>query len=166
MKTIDRQTVSRIGEISQKKEVHSEGYQSVDMSTHSVQTFQSVSETSTVRMTSSSVRKVEVTTNEESDMSIPSSPTLLLRMTDVRVKSGEMAQFKCSFDGQPFTGIMLDHNGRRLADTERVISSHSRGLQSLIIQGVELGDQGTYRCTTLNKHGENSTSAQLTVEGG
>lgn len=89
-----------------------------------------------------------------------------MEMSDVRVKSGEMAEFSCSFDGQPFSGVVWEHNGESLVDTERVRSSQSGGFLSLVIQGVGVADQGMYRCTATNEHGHNSSSAQLTVEGG
>lgn len=169
MKSVARQSVSSTGGtmISHKMEMCSEGYQSVDVSgSHSVQTYETVSKMSTMKTSSSSVKMVEVTTVENSEMSIPRSPKLLLKMNDVKVKSGEMAQFNCSFDGQPFTEIVLDHNGRNLTDTERVKRTQNGGVLLLVILNVQLGDQGTYLCTTKNKHGENRTSAQLTVEGG
>uniref|UniRef100_A0A3B4TI54 Ig-like domain-containing protein n=1 Tax=Seriola dumerili TaxID=41447 RepID=A0A3B4TI54_SERDU len=100
------------------------------------------------------------------DIKLSASPKLLMEMSDVRVKNGEMAEFNCSFNGQPFTGVVWDHNGQSLADTERVRRSQSGGLFSLVIQSVGVVDQGVYRCTATNQHGQNSSSAQLTVEDG
>uniref|UniRef100_A0A3P8SXV6 Ig-like domain-containing protein n=1 Tax=Amphiprion percula TaxID=161767 RepID=A0A3P8SXV6_AMPPE len=82
--------------------------------------------------------------------------------SDVRVKSGEMAEFSCSFNGQPFTAVVWDHNGQNLADTERVRSSQSGAVLSLVIQGVGVADQGRYRCTATNQHGQNSCSSTCT----
>uniref|UniRef100_A0A669BVV8 Ig-like domain-containing protein n=1 Tax=Oreochromis niloticus TaxID=8128 RepID=A0A669BVV8_ORENI len=98
------------------------------------------------------------------DFKLSASPKLLMEMSDVRVKSGEMAEFSCSFDGQPFSGVVWEHNGESLVDTERVRSSQSGGFLSLVIQAVGVADQGMYRCTATNEHGQNSSSAQLTVE--
>lgn len=93
-------------------------------------------------------------------------PELLTEMSDVWVKSGERAEFRCLFDGLPFTAVVWDHNGREVAvGTERVASSQTGGLLSLVIQGVGVADQGLYRCTATNRHGLNSSSARLTVEG-
>lgn len=100
------------------------------------------------------------------DIKLSPSPKLLMEMSDVQVQSGDMAEFSCSFDGLPFTGVEWDHNGQSLADTERLRSSQMGGLLSLVIQGVGVADQGVYRCTATNQHGQNSSSAQLTVEGG
>uniref|UniRef100_A0A3Q0SK47 Ig-like domain-containing protein n=1 Tax=Amphilophus citrinellus TaxID=61819 RepID=A0A3Q0SK47_AMPCI len=97
-----------------------------------------------------------------SSADLQSSPKLLMEMSDVQVKSGEMAEFSCLFDGQPFTMVVWDHNGQSLVDTERVRSSQSGGFLSLVIQGVSVVDQGMYRCTATNEHGQNSSSAQLT----
>ncbi|XP_078142269.1 titin-like [Centroberyx gerrardi] len=145
------------------------------VSTHSVEFTETVSESSSMSTTTSSswrsveiqlenVSSVEMRSESSSDISLSASPKLLMEMSDVRVKSGEMAEFSCLFEGQPFTGVVWDHNGQNLVDTERVRSSQSGGLLSLVIQGVVLGDQGMYCCTTTNKHGQNSSSAQLTVE--
>lgn len=113
-----------------------------------------------------SVSSVEMSSESSFDIKLSASPKLLMEMSDVRVKSGEMAEFSCSFNGQPFTGVVWDHNGQSLVDTERVRSSETGGLLSLVIQGVGVADQGMYRCTATNRQGQNSSSAQLTVEGG
>lgn len=138
------------------------------VSAHSVEFTQTFSESS-----SESWSRVEVQTETVSSVEMRSvsshfrhSPRLLMEMSDVRVESGRMAEFSCSFDGQPFSGVMWDHNGQNLPDSERVRSSQSGGLLSLVIQGVGVADQGIYRCTATNQHGENSSSARLTVEGG
>uniref|UniRef100_A0A3B5A750 Ig-like domain-containing protein n=1 Tax=Stegastes partitus TaxID=144197 RepID=A0A3B5A750_9TELE len=89
--------------------------------------------------------------------------------TDVWVQSGEMAEFSCSFDGQPFSAVVWDHNGQNLADTERVRSSQSGAVLSLVIQGVGVADQGRYRCTATNPHvsnrfGRSTCTSYLHVE--
>lgn len=116
----------------------------------------------TIDIQAESVSSVEMS----SEVKLSASPTLLTEMNDIRVKSGDMAEFSCSFDGQPFTAVVWDHNGQSLADTERVRSSQSGGLLSLVIQAVGVADQGMYCCTATNQHGHNSSSARLTVEGG
>uniref|UniRef100_A0A3B4X0N7 Ig-like domain-containing protein n=1 Tax=Seriola lalandi dorsalis TaxID=1841481 RepID=A0A3B4X0N7_SERLL len=95
-----------------------------------------------------------------STRSLCSRSLVIATCHDVRVKNGEMAEFNCSFEGQPFTGVVWDHNGQSLADTERVRRSQSGGLFSLVIQSVGVVDQGVYRCTATNQHGQNSSSAQ------
>lgn len=100
------------------------------------------------------------------DFKLSASPELLMEMSDVRVRSGERAEFSCVFDGLPLVGVVWDHNGECLVDTERIRSSQAGGMLSLVIQGVGTADQGVYRCTATNQHGQNSSSAQLTVEGG
>jgi len=98
-------------------------------------------------------------------LKLSAGPKLLMALSDVQVKSGEKAEFSCSFEGQPFTGVEWDHNGHSVADTERVRSSLTGGLLSLVIQGVGVADQGVYCCTATNQQGQSSSSAQLTVEG-
>ncbi|XP_019749859.1 titin-like [Hippocampus comes] len=93
----------------------------------------------------------------------PLKPRPLMELRDIRVKSGEMAEFVCSFDGQPFVGVVWDHDGREPLG-ERARSSQSGGLLSLVIRGVSPADQGVYRCTATNRHGRGSSSARLTVE--
>lgn len=112
------------------------------------------------------VRSIEMSSKSSYGIKLSARPKLLMEMSDVQVRSGEMAKFSCSFDGQPFTGVIWDHNGQSLVDTERVRSSQIGGLLSLVIQGVGVADQGVYCCTATNQHGQNSSSAQLTVEGG
>lgn len=141
--------------VIQREHVQSESSHSVEM----VSEFSSMSTTIL-----SSWRSVDV--QSFTSEILPASPKLILEMNDVQVKSGEMATFSCSFDGQPFTCIVWDHNGNGVGETKRMRSSERGGLLSLIIQSVSLGDQGVYRCTASNTHGHNSSSARLIVEGG
>lgn len=159
-------------ELSQRLEAQSESFSSlsVGQTAHTVEFTETVSESSsvswrTVDIQMESVSSVEMSSESGFDFKLSASPKLLMEMSDVRVKSGEMAEFSCLFDGQPFSGVVWDHNGQSLADTERVRSSQIGGLLSLVIQGVGVADQGVYCCTATNQHGQNSSSAQLTVEG-
>lgn len=159
VRTVDRHSVSSTGM------THSEMVTSQTMSetySSTMQTFESVS---TMMMSTTSVKSIEVqqVTSVEEYSTIP---TLTLKMSDVIVRLGDVAQFNCSFSGQPFTEIIWDNNGRTITNTERVQYVHQDGLISLIILNVHLGDQGSYCCTVKNRNGENRTSAQLTVEGG
>lgn len=154
--------------LSQRLETRTESFSSVSLGqmAHSVEFTEMVSESSSVSWRTVEVQMESLNSLESSfDIKLSASPKLLLEMSDVQVKSGEMAEFSCSFNGQPFTGVMWDHNGQSLADTERVRSSEAGGLLSLVIQGVGVADQGVYRCTATNQYGQNSSSAQLTVEG-
>lgn len=159
MRTVGRQSVSSSGV------TRSEMFTSQTMSeihSSSMQTFESVS---TVMMSTTSVKSIEVqqvTSVEE----YSTSPALTLKMSDLNVNLGDVAQFDCSFSGQPFTEIVWNHNGGTIAETERVQYFNEGGVISLIILNVQLGDQGSYCCTVKNRNGESQTSAQLTVEGG
>lgn len=139
--------------------------------THRVEFSESVSESSsvswrTVEIQLEGKRSVDISSESSFGFRLSDKPELVMEMSDIQVKSGEMAEFSCSFSGQPFTGVVWDHNGRSLTDTERVRSSQMGEMLSLIIQGVGMADQGVYRCTAGNQYGKNSTSAKLTVEGG
>lgn len=162
--------LSADAELGQKPEAWAENISPVSLG-QSVEFTEAVSETSSVCW-----RAIEFETESRSSMEtscdssiyipLSASPKLMTDMSDVQVRSGDMAEFSCAFDGQPFTRVMWDHNGQNLVNTERVKSSQSGGLLSLLIQSVGVLDQGLYRCTTTNKHGQSSCSAKLTVEGG
>lgn len=139
---------------------------SVGQTAHSVEFTETITESSSVSWSTIEISSMERSSESSFDFKLSASPKLLMEMSDVRVKSGEMAEFSCSFDGQPFSGVVWEHNGESLVDTERVRSSQSGGFLSLVIQGVGVADQGMYRCTATNELGHNSSSAQLTVEGG
>lgn len=161
MKTISRQSASS-SEVSLSEGITSHTLTETHSSS-SVQTFEMVStmETCTTSMKSFKVQQ-HLTSMEE----YSSIPTLALKMNDLIVCLGDMAQFNCSFTGEPLIDILWDHNGRRLTNTERLqcIMDHE-GVLSLIILNVQLTDEGSYRCTVKNANGENQTSARLTVEG-
>lgn len=152
----------------QRLETQSESLSSlsVGQTAHSVEFTETITESSSVSWSTIEISSMERSSESSFDFKLSASPKLLMEMSDVRVKSGEMAEFSCSFDGQPFSVVVWEHNGESLVDTERVKSSQSGGFLSLVIQGVGVADQGMYRCTATNEHGHNSSSAQLTVEGG
>uniref|UniRef100_A0A8C1GYA9 Ig-like domain-containing protein n=1 Tax=Cyprinus carpio TaxID=7962 RepID=A0A8C1GYA9_CYPCA len=91
------------------------------------------------------------------------SPTLTLKMNDVIVSLGDVAQFNCSFSGQPFTEIIWDHNGRTITNTERVQYVHQDGSGYLKILGIQQSDSGLYSCRASNPLGETSCNAELIV---
>uniref|UniRef100_A0A3Q3X8Z2 Ig-like domain-containing protein n=1 Tax=Mola mola TaxID=94237 RepID=A0A3Q3X8Z2_MOLML len=103
-----------------------------------------------------------VTAEEETEKI---KPEIVLLPEPARVTEGETARFRCRVTGYPSPKVNWYLNGQ-LIHTERVRSSQMGGMFSLVIQGVCVADQGVYRCTATNRHGQNSSSAQLTVEGG
>lgn len=141
--------------------------QSVRETTHSTEFSERFSESSSVSRRSVRIQMESVSSLQMSsfDFKLSASPNLLMEMSDVCVSSGERAEFSCSFDGLPLTEVVWDHDGQSLVDTERIRSSQAGGTLSLVIQGAGAADQGVYRCTAANPHGQNSSSAQLTVEG-
>ncbi|XP_058888175.1 myosin light chain kinase, smooth muscle-like [Acipenser ruthenus] len=190
VKTIDRQSISStekaiketvtsqtISEarvespvISKQTETYSEEFRSVEEPSYeySCQVFESVSERSTVKKTTT-VKRMEAqqedTFVKHSETIAPRGPTVLQKLCDLRVNTGAVAQFICSFDGQPYAEVVWDHNGKTLPESERMKCSQSGGVLSISILNVQLGDQGWYRCAVKNTFGEARTSAQLTVEG-
>lgn len=158
MKTISRQSASS-SEVSLLEGITSHTL----TETHSSSTFEMVStvETCTTSMKSFKVQQHMSSSVEE----YSSEPALTLKMNDIIVSLGDMAQFNCSFAGEPLTEIVWDHNGRTLTNTERVQCMDHGGVLSLIIFNVQHADEGSYSCSVKNENGENRTSARLTVEG-
>lgn len=157
MKTISRQSVSS-SEVSLLEGITSHTL----TETHSSSMFEMVS---TVETCTTSMKSIKVQQHMSSVEEYSSKPALTLKMNDLIVSVGDMAQFNCSFAGEPLTEIVWDHNGRMLTNTERVQCMDHGGVLSLIILNVQLADEGSYRCTVKNENGENRTSARLTVEG-
>lgn len=133
--------------------------------THSSSTVQTFEMVSTVETSTTSMKSVQVQQHMSSVVKYPCKPALTLKMNDVIVSLGDMAQFNCSFTGEPLTEIAWDHNGAALTNTERVQCMDHGGVLSLVIFSVQTADEGSYRCTVKNENGENRTSARLTVEG-
>lgn len=93
-------------------------------------------------------------------------PAILLELSDLRVKAGQMAQFICSFNEETFSEIIWSHRNRRLEESGRLKISRNGNVMSLTILNVHIEDQGQYSCTARNQGGEMKTTAVLTVEGG
>uniref|UniRef100_A0AAY5L6M6 Ig-like domain-containing protein n=1 Tax=Esox lucius TaxID=8010 RepID=A0AAY5L6M6_ESOLU len=81
-----------------------------------------------------------------------------------KVRSGEKAQFNCSFDGQPFTEIVWDHNGKTLTDTERSVSyslKHKGPLCCLNVKNIGPKQGGVYTCKIVNSAGDAECSTVM-----
>ncbi|XP_067843003.1 myosin light chain kinase, smooth muscle-like [Heptranchias perlo] len=91
-------------------------------------------------------------------------PMILLELSDLRVKAGQMAQFICSFRGESFPEVIWSHRGRRLEESEKLKISQNGNVMSLTILNVHIEDQGQYSCTARNESGEMKTTAVLIVE--
>ncbi|XP_072468610.1 uncharacterized protein [Notamacropus eugenii] len=91
---------------------------------------------------------------------------ILLKLKDVTVKCGDTAQFICVVENGTTAGTTWTHGGVKIEGSERVKQSQNGNVQLLTIQNVQLIDQGLYSCTVQNEHGEKTTSAVLTIEGG
>lgn len=143
-----------------------------------VQVFESVSESSTV--TASSLMKTEENFKEtitqtskeqvsetESEVQEDSdeAPKILLKLHDMTVKVGEVAQFICAVQ-EGNLEVTWKHENHTIEDTTRVKTSQNGNVMLLTIENVQLTDQGTYSCTVSNAFGEKTTTAVLTVEGG
>lgn len=161
MKTISRQSASS-SEVSLLEGITSHTLTETHSSS-TVQTFEMVSTMETYSTSESKSMTVQQHMSSVGDYS--SIPALTLKMNDLIVSLGDMAQFNCSFTGEPLTEIVWDHNGRTLTNTERIQCMDHGGVLSLIILNVQLADEGSYGCTVKNENGENRTTARLMVEG-
>uniref|UniRef100_A0A8C3S9U8 Ig-like domain-containing protein n=1 Tax=Chelydra serpentina TaxID=8475 RepID=A0A8C3S9U8_CHESE len=94
------------------------------------------------------------------------SPNILLKLRDQTVKFGDTAQFICALESEHFLEVLWTHNGERIKESKRMKLSQNGTVLLLTIINVQLLDQGLYRCTIRNDHGETTTAAVLTVEGG
>lgn len=141
-----------------------------------VQVFQSVSESSSIIASSVKTEKsqYEETIKQSNSEEITKAgieensshaPKILLRLHDMTVKCGEVAQFICAVqDGN--LQVTWKHEGQAIEDTARVKISQNGNVMLLTIENVQLTDQGTYSCTLHNDFGEETSAAVLTVEGG
>ncbi|KAG9271844.1 titin-like [Astyanax mexicanus] len=113
---------------------------------------------STVETSTTSVQSVDVLLQTGWAEASPGAPALLVRMSDVIVRLGEMAEFSCSFDGQPLTEIVWDHNGDMVVRTER------RDKYTLVINDVRKELEGEYSCTASNRLGKSTCTSYLHVK--
>uniref|UniRef100_A0A3Q4I2A5 Ig-like domain-containing protein n=1 Tax=Neolamprologus brichardi TaxID=32507 RepID=A0A3Q4I2A5_NEOBR len=95
-----------------------------------------------------------------SSTSVPEPPQIIREMQPQTAISGRLVRFSTQVSGLPPPQVFW------YKDSEVLSTSYNGGFLSLVIQGVGVADQGMYRCTATNELGHNSSSAQLTVEGG
>lgn len=143
-----------------------------------VQVFESISESSTVtaacpmkteehfeetitQTLKEQVSEIETEVQETSD----EAPKILLKIHDMTVKVGEVAQFICAVQEDNLQ-VTWKHENQTIEDTTRVKISKNGNVMLLTIENAQLTDQGTYSCTVSNAFGEKTTTAVLTVEGG
>uniref|UniRef100_A0A3B1J4R1 Ig-like domain-containing protein n=1 Tax=Astyanax mexicanus TaxID=7994 RepID=A0A3B1J4R1_ASTMX len=107
-------------------------------------------------MSTTSVQSVDVLLQTGWAEASPGAPALLVRMRDVIVRLGEMAEFSCSFDGQPLTEIVWDHNGDMVVRTE--------DKYTLVINDVRKELEGEYSCTASNRLGKSTCTSYLHVK--
>uniref|UniRef100_A0A4W3IT28 Ig-like domain-containing protein n=1 Tax=Callorhinchus milii TaxID=7868 RepID=A0A4W3IT28_CALMI len=85
----------------------------------------------------------------EAEITVLEVPKILIELSDLRVNSGQVAQFICSFQEGSFSEVAWNHGDRRLEESERL----------KIAQNEK--DHGEYSCTVSNQVGEVKTTAVL-----
>uniref|UniRef100_A0A4W3J2X3 Ig-like domain-containing protein n=1 Tax=Callorhinchus milii TaxID=7868 RepID=A0A4W3J2X3_CALMI len=102
----------------------------------------------------------------EAEITVLEVPKILIELSDLRVNSGQVAQFICSFQEGSFSEVAWNHGDRRLEESERLKIAQNESVLSLTILNVCVEDHGEYSCTVSNQVGEVKTTAVLIVEGG
>lgn len=101
---------------------------------------------------------------DESTISVTKYPQDL---SNLSVKTHEMARFVCCIEPQSLSKYVWYHNSRRLATTERIKYEQSGNVLSLFVYNTQPEDQGVYSCVVESVDGKTQrASAQLQVEGG
>ena len=76
-----------------------------------------------------------------------------------------MASFSCRVIGEPSPELTWQLNGEPLTIEGRYTVVERDGLQLLQVHNVESSDTGEYTVTAKNCAGQDSCSAEMTVEG-
>ncbi|OWR50433.1 Stretchin-Mlck isoform A [Danaus plexippus plexippus] len=81
-----------------------------------------------------------------------------------KVLVGETATLCCSFKGKPTPEIVWMKNGHEIEEnTNRIKITQNNFKACLIIENVNIEDEGRYSCEATNIHGRSSTYARMTV---
>uniref|UniRef100_A0A4W3IT18 Ig-like domain-containing protein n=1 Tax=Callorhinchus milii TaxID=7868 RepID=A0A4W3IT18_CALMI len=83
----------------------------------------------------------------EAEITVLEVPKILIELSDLRVNSGQVAQFICSFQEGSFSEVAWNHGDRRLEESERLKIAQNESVLSLTILNVCVEDHGEYSCT-------------------
>jgi len=87
------------------------------------------------------------------------------QLENVSVDEGQTATLDCEVTGQPEPAVRWYKEGRPLTASQKVEMRKQDGRVRLILYDVKEPDSGRYTCIAQNHLGENSTSANVIVNG-
>jgi len=101
------------------------------------------------------------------DVQVPRSaaPQFSQKLDNITLDEGSTATLECHVTGQPDPGVRWYKEGRPLTSSQKVEMRKQDGRVRLILYGVKEHDSGRYTCIAQNQLGENSTSANIIVNG-
>ncbi|CAG9533738.1 unnamed protein product [Cercopithifilaria johnstoni] len=116
----------------------------------------------------SGTARTDATLNVRYDFEIPVeseiAPEFVQELKAAQANEGEQISFECRVVGVPVPEVRWFKDGNEIKSNEHVrIESSSDGTNRLVIDSVNVEDQGNYRCEALNNAGSMSSKAPLTV---
>ena len=93
------------------------------------------------------------------------APQFSQKLESLTVDEGATATLECHVTGHPEPGVRWYKEGRPLTASQKVEMRKQDGRVRLILYGLKEHDSGRYTCIAQNHLGENSTSANIIVNG-
>jgi len=93
------------------------------------------------------------------------APQFSKKLENLTIDEGATATLECQVIGQPDPAVRWYKEGRPLSASQKVEIRKQDGRVRLILYGVKEQDSGRYTCIAQNHLGENSSSANLIVNG-
>lgn len=93
------------------------------------------------------------------------APQFTQKLENVTLDEGGTATLECQVTGQPEPSVRWYKEGRPLSASQKVEMRKQDGRVRLMLYGVKEADSGRYTCIAQNHLGENTTSANVIVNG-
>ena len=93
------------------------------------------------------------------------APQFTQKLENVTLNEGATATLECHVTGEPDPAVRWYKEGRPLSASQKVEIRKQDGRVRLILYGVKELDSGRYTCIAQNHLGENTTSANVIVNG-
>jgi len=93
------------------------------------------------------------------------APQFSQKLENVTLEEGATATLECHVTGHPEPGVRWYKEGRPLSASQKVEMRKQDGRVRLILYEVREHDSGRYTCIAQNHLGENSSSANIIVNG-
>lgn len=85
-------------------------------------------------------------------------------MQDKQVKATDRITFECKVVGIPQPNITWYYNDEKIQEIpKQVLIENDEGIQRLVLENVQIDQQGVYTCFAENCLGNMQTSSQLKV---